>query len=67
MANMLSWRKYDHGSLWDSVGRNIVLGPMLSLTIWDMVIELFEEWNKIPQSLIDQLVSIEKILGVQQY
>ncbi|GFW35696.1 transposable element Tc1 transposase [Trichonephila clavipes] len=43
--------------VWDMLGRRIAARPRLPVTIRDLEIALLEEWNSIPQSLIDNLIA----------
>ncbi|GFT90643.1 uncharacterized protein TNCV_3128181 [Trichonephila clavipes] len=43
--------------VWDMLGRRIAARPRLPATVRDLEIALLEEWNSIPQSLIDNLIA----------
>ncbi|GFX94522.1 transposable element Tcb2 transposase [Trichonephila clavipes] len=43
--------------VWDILGRRIVARPRPPATVRDLEIALLEEWNSIPQSLIDNLIA----------
>ncbi|GFS56805.1 transposable element Tc1 transposase [Trichonephila clavipes] len=43
--------------VWDILGRRIAARPRPPATVRDMEIALLEEWNSIPQSLIDNLIA----------
>ncbi|GFW58392.1 succinate--hydroxymethylglutarate CoA-transferase [Trichonephila clavipes] len=50
--------------VWDILGRRIAARPRPPATVRDLEIALLEEWNSIPQSLIDNLIaSMAKQLG----
>ncbi|GFV29154.1 transposable element Tcb2 transposase [Trichonephila clavipes] len=42
--------------VWDMFGRRIAARPRPPATVRDLEIALLEEWNSIPQSLIDNLI-----------
>ncbi|GFX84974.1 transposable element Tcb2 transposase [Trichonephila clavipes] len=42
--------------VWDMLGRRIAARPRPPATVRDLEIALLEEWNSIPQSLIDNLI-----------
>ncbi|GFW30612.1 transposable element Tcb2 transposase [Trichonephila clavipes] len=42
--------------VWDMLGRRIAARPRPPATVQDLEIALLEEWNSIPQSLIDNLI-----------
>ncbi|GFW44017.1 transposable element Tc1 transposase [Trichonephila clavipes] len=42
--------------VWDMLGRRIATRPRPPATVRDLEIALLEEWNSIPQSLIDNLI-----------
>ncbi|GFY15529.1 transposable element Tcb2 transposase [Trichonephila clavipes] len=42
--------------VWDMLGRHIAAGPRPPATVRYLEIALLEEWNSIPQSLIDNLI-----------
>ncbi|GFW27356.1 transposable element Tcb2 transposase [Trichonephila clavipes] len=44
-------------NVWDMLGRRIAARPRPPATVRDLEIALFEEWNSIPQSLIDNLIA----------
>ncbi|GFX36702.1 transposable element Tcb2 transposase [Trichonephila clavipes] len=43
--------------VWDVLGRRIAARPRPLATVRDLEIALLEEWNSIPQSLIDNLIA----------
>ncbi|GFU90452.1 transposable element Tcb2 transposase [Trichonephila clavipes] len=43
--------------VWDMLGRRIAARPRPPATVRDLEIALLEEWNSIPQSLIDNLIA----------
>ncbi|GFW82161.1 transposable element Tcb2 transposase [Trichonephila clavipes] len=43
--------------VWDILGRRIAARPRPPATVRDLEIALLEEWNSIPQSLIDNLIA----------
>ncbi|GFT90048.1 transposable element Tcb2 transposase [Trichonephila clavipes] len=43
--------------VWDMLGRRIAARPRPHATVRDLEIALLEEWNSIPQSLIDNLIA----------
>ncbi|GFU51982.1 transposable element Tc1 transposase [Trichonephila clavipes] len=43
--------------VWDILGRRIAARPRPHATVRDLEIALLEEWNSIPQSLIDNLIA----------
>ncbi|GFT46441.1 transposable element Tcb2 transposase [Trichonephila clavipes] len=43
--------------VWDILGRRIAARPWPPATVRDLEIALLEEWNSIPQSLIDNLIA----------
>ncbi|GFX98110.1 transposable element Tcb2 transposase [Trichonephila clavipes] len=43
--------------VWDMLGRRIAARPRPPATVRDLEISLLEEWNSIPQSLIDNLIA----------
>ncbi|GFV98099.1 gag-pol [Trichonephila clavipes] len=43
--------------VWDILGRRIAARPRSPATVRDLEIALLEEWNSIPQSLIDNLIA----------
>ncbi|GFX52962.1 transposable element Tcb1 transposase [Trichonephila clavipes] len=43
--------------VWDMLGRRIAVRPRPPATVRDLEIALLEEWNSIPQSLIDNLIA----------
>ncbi|GFX99227.1 transposable element Tcb2 transposase [Trichonephila clavipes] len=43
--------------VWDILGRRIATRPRPPATVRDLEIALLEEWNSIPQSLIDNLIA----------
>ncbi|GFX88457.1 transposable element Tc1 transposase [Trichonephila clavipes] len=43
--------------VWDMLGRRIAALPRPPATVRDLEISLLEEWNSIPQSLIDNLIA----------
>ncbi|GFU20721.1 rab11 family-interacting protein 4 [Trichonephila clavipes] len=43
--------------IWDILGRRIAARPRPPATVRDLEIALLEEWNSIPQSLIDNLIA----------
>ncbi|GFU59689.1 transposable element Tcb2 transposase [Trichonephila clavipes] len=43
--------------VWDMLGRRIAARPRPSAIVRDLEIALLEEWNSIPQSLIDNLIA----------
>ncbi|GFX53980.1 transposable element Tcb2 transposase [Trichonephila clavipes] len=43
--------------VWDMLGRRIAARPRPPATVRDLEIVLLEEWNSIPQSLIDNLIA----------
>ncbi|GFV59803.1 transposable element Tc1 transposase [Trichonephila clavipes] len=43
--------------VWDMLGRRIAARPRPPATVRDLKIALLEEWNSIPQSLIDNLIA----------
>ncbi|GFT15907.1 transposable element Tcb2 transposase [Trichonephila clavipes] len=43
--------------VWDMLGRRIAARPRSPATVRDLEIALLEEWNSIPQSLIDNLIA----------
>ncbi|GFS50615.1 transposable element Tcb2 transposase [Trichonephila clavipes] len=43
--------------VWDMLGRRIAARPRPPATLRDLEIALLEEWNSIPQSLIDNLIA----------
>ncbi|GFT75972.1 transposable element Tcb2 transposase [Trichonephila clavipes] len=43
--------------VWDMLGRRIAAQPRPPATVRDLEIALLEEWNSIPQSLIDNLIA----------
>ncbi len=43
--------------IWNMLGRRIAARPRPPVTVRDFEIALFEEWNSIPQSLIDNLIA----------
>ncbi|GFV86573.1 transposable element Tc1 transposase [Trichonephila clavipes] len=43
--------------VWDILGRRIAVRPRPPATVRDLEIALLEEWNSIPQSLIDNLIA----------
>ncbi|GFV59477.1 transposable element Tcb2 transposase [Trichonephila clavipes] len=43
--------------VWDMLGRRIAARPRSPATVRDLEIALLEEFNSIPQSLIDNLVA----------
>ncbi|GFV71020.1 transposable element Tcb2 transposase [Trichonephila clavipes] len=43
--------------VWDILGRHIAARPRPPATVRDLEIALLEEWNSIPQSLIDNLMA----------
>ncbi|GFU78065.1 transposable element Tcb2 transposase [Trichonephila clavipes] len=43
--------------VWDMLGRRIAARPRPPATVQDLENPLFEEWNSIPQSLIDNLIA----------
>ncbi|GFY16019.1 transposable element Tcb2 transposase [Trichonephila clavipes] len=43
--------------VWDMLGRRTAARPRLPATVRDLEIALLEEWNSIPQSLIDNLIA----------
>ncbi|GFW34907.1 transposable element Tcb1 transposase [Trichonephila clavipes] len=57
--------------VWDMLGRRIAARPRPSATIRDLEIALLEEWNSIPQILIDNLIAsmanrCEAVLAVRE-
>ncbi|GFW55916.1 transposable element Tcb2 transposase [Trichonephila clavipes] len=50
--------------VWDILGRRIAARPRPPATVRELEIALLEEWNSIPQSLIDNLIA--SMAGVQQ-
>ncbi|GFW30096.1 transposable element Tc3 transposase [Trichonephila clavipes] len=51
--------------VWDMLGRRIAARPRPPATVRDLEIALLEEWNSIPQSLIDNLIAsmANRIIG----
>ncbi|GFV95238.1 transposable element Tc3 transposase [Trichonephila clavipes] len=49
--------------VWDMLGRRIAARPRLPATVRDLEIALLEEWNSIPQSLIDNLIASMAVNG----
>ncbi|GFW38722.1 transposable element Tcb2 transposase [Trichonephila clavipes] len=43
--------------VWDMLGRRVAARPSPPATVRDLEIALLEEWNSIPQSLIDNLIT----------
>ncbi len=43
--------------VWEMLGRRIAAQSRLPVTVRDSEIALLEEWNSIPQSLIDNLIA----------
>ncbi|GFW84092.1 transposable element Tcb2 transposase [Trichonephila clavipes] len=43
--------------VWDMLERRIAARPRSPATVRDLEIALLEEWNSIPQSLIDNLIA----------
>ncbi|GFT55696.1 uncharacterized protein TNCV_1424361 [Trichonephila clavipes] len=43
--------------VWDMLGRRIAARPRPPATVRDLEIALLEEWNSIPESLIDNLIA----------
>ncbi len=43
--------------VWDMLGRRIAARPRPPVAVRDLEIALLEEWNSIPQSLIDNLIA----------
>ncbi|GFY34773.1 transposable element Tcb2 transposase [Trichonephila clavipes] len=43
--------------VWDMFGRRIAARPRPPATVRDLEIALLEEWNSIPQSLIDNIIA----------